>query len=136
MTEQELNAIYYLDIQIRRIKRRIAELPADTIGGGGDISGVRSSMPGDPTGRLAQKKIQLLEQLNEALEKKMDAEIAIRAFIDRVEDEEIKTIIELRCIYQESWEDIGRELHADRTTVARKFRNYIKNAHKSHQKDL
>lgn len=128
MTEQELNAIYYLDIQIRRIKRRIAELPADTIGGGaGDISGVRSSMPGDPTGRLAQKKIQLLEQLNETLEKKINAEIAIRAFIDRIDDEEIKTIIELRCIYQENWEDIGRELHADRTTVARKFRAYIKN---------
>lgn len=127
MTERELNAIYYLDIQIRRIKRRIAELPADTIGGGGDTSGVRSSMPGDPTGRLAQKKIQLLEQLNETLEKKMDAEIKIRAFIDRVEDEEIKTIIELRCIYQESWEDIGKELHADRTTVSKKFRAYVKN---------
>ena len=127
MTEQELNAIYYYDIQIRRIKRRIAELPADTIGGGGDISGVRGSMPGDPTGRLAQKKIKLLEQLNETLEKKIDAEIKIRAFIDRVEDEEIKTIIELRCIYQESWEDIGRELHADRTTVSKKFRSFIKN---------
>ena len=127
MTEQELNAIRYLDIQICRIKRRIAELPADTIGGGGDISGVRSSMPGDPTGRLAQKKIQLLEQLNETLEKKIDAEIAIRAFIDHVEDEEIKTIIELRCIYQENWDDIGRELHADRTTVSKKFRAYLKN---------
>lgn len=126
MTEQELNAIYYLDIQIGRIKRRIAELPADTIGGGGNTSGVRSSAPGDPTGRLAQKKIQLLEQLNETLEKKIDAEIAIRAFIDRVEDEEIKTIMELRCIYQESWEDIGRELHADRTTVSKKFRSYLK----------
>ena len=126
MTEQELNAIRYLDIQICRIKRRIAELPADTIGGGGDISGVRSSMPGDPTGRLAQKKIQLYEMLTETLEKKMDAEIAIRAFIDRVEDEEIKTIIELRCIYQEDWEEIGRELHADRTTVARKFRAFIR----------
>ena len=127
MTEQELNAIYYLDIQIRRIKRRIAELPADTIGGGGDTSGVRSSMPGDPTGRLTQKKIQLLEQLNETLEKKINAEISIRAFIDRVEDEEIKTIIELRCIYQESWDEIGRELHADRTTVSKKFRSFIKN---------
>ena len=127
MTEQELNAIYYLDIQICKIKRRIAELPVDTIGGGGDVSGVRSSMPGDPTGRLAQKKIQLLEQLNETLEKKIDAEIAIRAFIDRVEDEEIKTIIELRCIYLENWEDIGRELHADRTTVSKKFRNFLKN---------
>ena len=126
MTEQELNAIRYLDIQICRIKRRIAELPADTIGGGGDTSGVRSSMPGDPTGRLAQKKIQLYEMLTETLEKKMAAEIAIRAFIDRVEDEEIKTIIELRCIYQESWEDIGRELHADRTTVSKKFRAYLK----------
>lgn len=126
MTEQELNAIYYLDIQIRRIKRRIAELPADTLGGGGDNSGVRSSLPGDPTGRLAQKKIQLLLLLNETLEKKIDAEIAIRAYIDRVEDEEIKTIIELRCIYQEDWEAIGRELNADRTTVARKFRAYIK----------
>ena len=127
MTEQELNAIYYLDIQIRRIKRRIAELPADTIGGGGDISGVRSSMPGDPTGRLAQKKIKLLEQLNKTLEEKIDAEIAIRAFINKIEDEEIKTIVELRCIYQESWADIGAELHSDRTTVSKKFRSYLKN---------
>ena len=127
MTEQELSAIYYLDIQIRRIKRRIAELPPDTIGGGGDISGVRSSQPGDPTGRLAQKKIQLLEQLNETLEKKIDAEIKIRAFINSIEDEEIKTIAELRCIDQESWADIGAELHSDRTTVSKKFRSYLKN---------
>ena len=128
MTEQELNAIYYLDIQIRRIKRRIAELPADTIGGsGGDISGVRSSMPGDPTSRLAQKKIKLLEQLNKTLEEKIDAEIAIQAFINRVEDEEIKTIITYRCIDLMSWDEIGRELHADRTTVSKKFRAFIKN---------
>lgn len=126
MTEQELSAIYYLDIQITRLKRRIAELPDDTIGGGFDISGVRGSMPGDPTGRLAQKKIQLLEQLTKALEDKIDAEIKIRAFISSIEDEEIKTIAELRCIYLESWSDIGEELHADRTTVSKKFRSYLK----------
>lgn len=127
MTEKELNAIYYLDIQITRLKRRIAELPDDTIGGGGgDISGVRSSMPGDPTGRLAQKKIALYEQLAKALEDKIDAEIKIRAFINRIEDQEIKTIAELRCLYLESWADIGEELHADRTTVSKKFRSYLK----------
>lgn len=127
MTEQELSAIYYLNIQITRLKRRIAELPDDTIGGGWDVSGVRSSQPGDPTGRLAQKKIQLLEQLTKALEDKIDAEIKIRAFINSIEDEEIKTIAELRCIYLESWSNIGEELHADRTTVSKKFRSYLKN---------
>ena len=127
MTEKELSAIYYLDIQITRLKRRIAELPDDTIGGCGDVSGVRSSMPGDPTGRLAQKKMQLLEQLIKALEDKIDAEIKIRAFINSIEDQEIKTIAELRCIYLESWADIGEELHADRTTVSKKFRSYLKN---------
>ena len=126
MTEQELNTIYYLEKQIIRLKRRIAELPRDTLGGGGDTSGVRSSMPGDPTGRLAQKKIQLLEMLNKTLEEKIDAEIAIQAFINRVEDEEIKTIITYRCIDLMGWDEIGRELHADRTTVSKKFRSYLK----------
>lgn len=126
MTEKELNAIRYLDIQISRLKRRIAELPRDTVGGGFDITGIRGSLPGDPTGRLALKRIALLEQLNKALEEKIDAEIKIRAFIDRIEDEEIKTIVEMRCLYQMDWEEIGNELYVDRTTVSKKFRSYIK----------
>lgn len=126
MTEQELNAIFYLDKQIARLKRRIAELPNDTLGSSGNMGGVRSSTPSDPTGRLAEKKIMLLEQLNKALEEKIDAEIKIRAFIDRVEDEEIKTIIEMRCVYQMGWTEIGEELYADRTTVSKKFRSYLK----------
>lgn len=125
MTEKELNELYYIEIQIGRLKRRIAEIKGEMFGGG--VSGMpRSSTPGNPTERIALKKVALLEQLNKALEDKIDAEISIRAFIDSVDDMEIKTIIELRCIEFMGWQEIGEKLHADRTTVAKKFRSYLK----------
>ncbi len=131
MTEQELNAIYYLDKQIARLKRRIAELQGELIGGG--FGGApRGNLPGNPTERIAVKKIELLEQLNKALEDKIDAEIAVRKFIEGVENAEIKTIMELRFIYQMGWADIAAEMSTsrrdyDRTTVSKKLRNYLKN---------
>ena len=131
MTEQELSAIYYLDKQIARLKRRIAELRGDSSIGGGIAGGSRSSQPGNPTERIALKKIELLEQLNKALEEKIEAEIAIRAFIESIDDQEVKEITELRCIEQMSWTEIAADMSTgkrdvDRTTVAKKFRNYLK----------
>lgn len=132
MTEQDLNAIYYLDKQIARLKRRIAELQGELIGGGGFGGVPRGNLPGNPTERIAVKKIELLEQLNKALEDKIDAEIAVRKFIEGVEDAEIKTIMELRFIYQMGWTDIAAEMSTsrkdyDRTTVSKKLRKYLKN---------
>lgn len=130
MTEQELNAIFYLDKQINRLKRRIAELQGEMIGGG--LGGMpRGNTPSDPTGRLALKQIELLKQLNEALEEKIQAEIRIRAFIDKVEDPQIKTIMEDRFLYQMSFADIAAEISPtykdiDRTTVSKKLRAYLK----------
>ena len=132
MTEQELNAIYYLDKQIARLKRRIAELQGEMIGGGGFGGMPRGNTPGNPTERIALKKVELLEQLNAALEDKIEAEITIRRFIEGVKDPEIKTIMELRFLYQMSWTDIAVEISPsrkdyDRTTVSKKLRNYLKN---------
>ena len=131
MTEQELNSIFYLDKQIARLKRRIAELQGEMIGGGGFGGMPRGNLPGNPTERIAIKKVLLLEELNAALEKKIEAEIAVRKFIDAIPDPAIKTIAELRFIYQMGWDDIAVEVSPrhkdyDRTTVAKKLRNYLK----------
>ena len=132
MTEKELNATYYLNGQIARLKARIAELEAEIIGSA-DFGGMpKGNLPGAPTERIAMKKIMLLEQLNMALERKIDAELAARKFIETVEDAEVQAIMELRFLEHMQWSDIALELSPrykdlDRTTVAKKVRRYLKN---------
>ena len=132
MTEKELNATYYLNGQIERIKARISELEAEIIGSAGFDSMPKGNLPGAPTERIAMKKIALLEQLNMALERKIDAEIAARKFIDAVDDAEVQAIMEMRFLEHMQWSEIAQELSPrykdlDRTTVAKKVRRYLKN---------
>ncbi len=131
MTEKELNSIFYIDKQIARLKQRIAELQEEAIGCGGLGRLPKGNIPGNPTERIAIKKIQLVEELNKAIEKRIDAESTIRKFIETIPDPAIKTIAELRFIYQFGWDDIAAEVSPrhkdyDRTTVSKKLRRFLK----------
>ena len=56
----------------------------------------------------------------------------IERYIETIEDAEMRLIIRLRAINNMRWEDIGAELGMERTTVSKKYRNFLKLSHKSH----
>ena len=45
--------------------------------------------------------------------------------INSIEDIEIKQIVELRAIKGMTFEEIGEELHYDKSTISRKYQNFI-----------
>lgn len=133
LTVKELNKIFYLDKEIKKIKNRIEELtelsasnPENEIGGSGEMS--------DSVSKFVMKKLELVELLNETLEKRIDEEIKLRKFINKIEDIEIRQIIELRFIDKMTWDDIASELspedkYVHRTTFIKKFNKFIQNSH-------
>ena len=80
------------------------------------------------------KKMELMELLNETLIKRINEEIKLRKFINKIDDIEIRQIIELRFIDKKSWDEIASELSPDdkyihRTTFIKKFNKFIQNSH-------
>lgn len=133
MTVKELNNIFYLDKEIAKIKNRIDELTelssanieSELVDGGG-VS--------DPVNKFVMKKMELMELLNETLIKRINEEIKLRKFINKIDDIEIRQIIELRFIDKKSWDEIASELSPDdkyihRTTFIKKFNKFIQNSH-------
>ena len=120
-----LNKLYYLKIDIENIKEEIRSLPTVT-------SPSLSDMPhgteiGNPIEQYFLKKEKLIEKLNQKIERYTEELIRIENIIDTIDDIEIRTIARMRFIQHMKWEDIGEQIHLDRTNCARKVKKYIKN---------
>ena len=118
-----LNKLYYLKIDIENIKDEIKSLP---IISSPQISGMpRGSDLSSPIETYCIKKEQLLEKLNQKIEKYTEELIRIEDIIDKIDDVEIKAIARMRFIQNMRWEDIGDKLYLERTTCSKKLRKYL-----------
>ena len=133
MTEKELNQLHYLNIEILHLKDEIhkleieSEVKAQVLTGmpyGGRLS--------DPTGNKGTELSENKMLLNLALAKAEIEKNKLERFIAGIEDAEMRIIIRLRHINSLTWEEIGAELHTDRTTVSKKYRNFLKFYNVSH----
>ena len=117
-----LNKLYYLKLDIKDLQEEIKAIP--------DVSGMNySGMPhstgvSDPTFNLVQKKEKLIERLNIKIGQYLDELMRIENIIDGIEDIEVRTIARMRFILNKKWEDIGEEMHIDRTACYRKLKKY------------
>ena len=120
-----LNRLYYLKLEIKDLQEEIKSIP--------DVSGMNySGMPhstdvSDTTFNLVQKKEKLIERLNRKMEQYLDELVRIEDIIDHIEDVEVRTIARMRFIQNMKWEDIGEQVHLDRTVCSKKVRKYLKN---------
>ena len=51
--------------------------------------------------------------------------IKLENIIKKIENPEIRSIVELRAVYGKTWEQIGEEVNMERTTVAKKYKAFI-----------
>lgn len=120
-----LNKLYYLKLDIKDLQEEIKAIP--------DVSGMNySGMPhstnvSDPTFNLVLKKEKLIERLNIKIGQYLDELMRIEDIIDRIDDIEVRTIARMRFIQNMKWEDIGEQVHLDRTVCSKKVRKYLKN---------
>lgn len=118
-----LNKLYYLRIDIENIKEEIRSIPTIS-------SPQLTGMPhgtgiSNPIEAYFIKKEALIEKLNQKIAKYTDELIRIEDILDRIEDEEVRTIARMRFIQCLKWEEIGERVHLERTTCSKKLRKYI-----------
>lgn len=118
-----LNKLYYLKKEIEAIRKEIESIP--------EISGIEmSGMPhstnvSDPITAYLIKKDKLVDKLNRKINLYLDELIRIENIIDQIEDEEIRAMARMRFIQNMKWEDIGEQVHLDRTVCSKKVRKYL-----------
>ena len=134
MTEQELMGYSFIKARIEKVEERIAELEQENGLGSVNLDGMpHGSTPGDPVARMAIARASLHEHLTKLLAELKEKERKIREFIDSVENEEVKLIIEWRFIDLLDWYEIVGKLedmtgkYVDRSTPGKKMRKYLEN---------
>ena len=132
MTEQELMGYSFIKARIEKVEERIAELEQENGLGSVNLDGMpHGSTPGDPVARMAIARASLHEHLTKLLAELKEKERKIREFIDSVDNEEVKLIIEWRFIDLLDWYEIAGNLedmtgkHVDRSTPGKKLRKYL-----------
>ncbi len=81
---------------------------------------VQSSKPAEaPFVRCLYKIQELEEKINAEVDMYVDLKSEIRSVIEQVENTDEQMVLRYRYIHNMTWEQIGDELHADRTTVYR-----------------
>ena len=132
MTERELMSLVYIQARIDRITERIAELEEEDGLGSVNMDGMpHSKTPGNPVERMALARAALHEKLLQLKADLAERELAITEYIESVEQEDIKFIMELRYLDAKYWQDIAVEWeektgkYADRTTLAKKLEKYL-----------
>lgn len=117
------NRLYWLKQEIKDLEKQIKEL-----------SSLRGSMmSGMPSSRAITSSVEQcvlkIEKLEEKLTKKRLEYIAeterIEAFIENIEDDEIRLIARKRFIDHKNFETIGNEMYIDRTTASKKLTRYL-----------
>ena len=133
LTEKELNQLHYINKEIEVLKKQLDELKSRSLIKGQEITGMpHVSGTSDKTAQIALS----IREIEELYEIKLRELYLVRSRIERyintINDGELRLIVRLRCINNMRWEDIACEVGWERTTVSKKFRQYI--SHKSHNK--
>lgn len=140
MTERELMGYTYIKARIAKTEERLAELELEDGLGSVNMDGMpHGTTPGDPVARMAIARAALHGQLMRLRADLKEKELEIREFIDSVEDEEVKLIIEWRFIDLLDWYEIAGSLEeltgksVDRSTPGKKMRKYLRDRQKTVQ---
>lgn len=132
MTEQELSSLVFIKARMVRLEEKIAEMEAEDGLGSVNMDGMpHGTTPGNPVERMALARAALHEHLVNLRATLKQRELEIQTFIDSVELEDVKWIMEMRFVDGLGWHDIASEWedktgkYADRTTLAKKVRKYL-----------
>ena len=133
VTEKELNQLHYINKEIEVLKNQLDELKSRSFIKGQELTGMPFvSGTSDKTASIAIA----IREIEELYEIKLRELYLVRGRIERyintIRDGEIRLIVRLRCINNMTWEQIAPEVGYERTTVSKKYRQYI--SHNSHSK--
>ena len=121
MTEKELGRYFWLKKEVKHLENQLEEF-----GDGVSATSFEEKIGSSGISISIQEKRQLIiEKLINARLSALEEYIKIETYINKVEDVEIKAIMVLRFQELKSWDEIGKELHMERTTASKKLRRYL-----------
>ena len=126
MTEKELSRYYWLKKDVKLLENKLEEF-------GDGVSAINFDEKIGSSGlaiSIQEKRALILEKLFNARLDALEEYIKIETYINKVEDAEIKAIMVLRFQELKSWDEIGEELHMERTTASKKLRRYLNRSDK------
>ena len=133
MTERELMSLIYIQARIERVSERLLELESEDGLGSVNMDGMpHSTTPGNPVERMALARAALHEKLMQLRTDLKLKELEITLYIESVEQDDVKFIMEMRYIDGKSWHDAAVEWvqrtgkYADRTTLSKKVKKYLR----------
>lgn len=133
MTEKELNQLYWLKKEIRQLNDKLQRLENMSLVGSPVITGMPfGSKTSDNVARHSCEIVDLERELTAKRQTYIRQANEIEKYIESIEDSEIRQIFRLRHAEGLKWEDIGGEICMHRTTVSKKYYNFMKLSHKSH----
>ena len=128
MTEKELSRYYWLKKEVKHLENQLEEF-------GDGVSATSFEEKIGSSGisiSIQEKRQRIIEKLTNARLSALEEYIKIETYINKVEDVEIKAIMVLRFQELKNWDEIGKELHMERTTASKKLRRYLQLSHNSH----
>ena len=110
MTREEVSQIYYINLEIAKLQRKLNELR-----GSGLQSPKIDGMPkapgvGNPTERKGVAEADLELQIEELIRKEKRKQREIFEYIGSVEDSLIRMIIIFRCVDLCTWEEVASNI--------------------------
>ena len=133
MTERELMSLIYIQARIDKVSERLLELEEEDGLGSVEMDGMpHGTTPGNPVERMALARAALHEKLVQLKADLVEKELAIRNYIDSVERDDVRLIMELRYLDGNDWQCTAVEWvqrtgkYADRTTLSKKVRKYLR----------
>lgn len=129
MTIQELNEFRVIRAEIRALDGQIKDLLILKTSGGNEVGAGRVSarMPTSQTEQNAIKLSELMEKLEREKERLLDFQIRVAAWMEEIDDPEVKAIVRFRYILGMSWRQVNWEMgnRLDRQFAYHKLRRYI-----------
>lgn len=126
MTEKELNQIYWINIEIKKLTEEKERLENRSLVKGQEITGLPGGgQASDKVADFATELAEIKELLNLAIKKLYITRSKVERFLDTIEDSEIRLIIRLRSVNNLSWYQIGEELGMDRRTARNKYKKFL-----------
>ena len=128
MTEKDLGRYFWLKKEVKHLENELEEF-------GDGVSATSFEEKIGSSGisiSIQEKRQRIIEKLTNARLSALEEYIKIETYINKVEDVEIKAIMVLRFQELKNWDEIGKELHMERTTASKKLRRYLQLSHNSH----
>lgn len=124
MTKSELQQLYWLRIEIEQLSSRIRQMENALTGGISKLDGMpRAPGISDRIGQFVPEIVRLREEAQRKLEEAISEVERLEAFINSIEEAQIRTVFRLRYVNCLSWQQVAVKLGGNTADSVRMMHN-------------